>query len=223
MQMLSAAKLGSFVLDQPGPADLVKFGLSTPAVTLTITTPKMGAPASARPPESAPDVQRLLIGSRSSANTQDRFAMIEGRPVVFRITRAALEALFRQPRDLADPTGTGVPAADVKSIVIHKGREELKLERDMEKWRAPHRNNVEVNAAFVQELLDQLTKLRAPNVEFKEYPRDSEVALITLYGFDEKALDTVRIAQEKDSGNGGGGGRWIMEDGDNVLRIFRRV
>jgi hypothetical protein len=213
LQMLSAAKLGTFVLDLPSASDLAKFGLSTPAVTLTITTPSVGAPADA-----PPDVQKLLIGSRASANTQDRFAMIDGHPVVFRITRAALEALFRQPRDLAEPTGTGVPPADVKSIVIRKGGEELKLERDMEKWRAPDRGNVEVNAAFVQELLDQLTKLRAPNVEFKPYPREAELALITLHGFNEVALDTIRIAQEKDSA--GVGGRWIMEDGDNVLRLF---
>jgi hypothetical protein len=66
----------------------------------------------------------------------------------------------------------------------------------------------------VEELLRQLTMLQGSAVEFREYPRDLEVATITLYGFDAKPIDTVRVAQEKDNG------RWALENGDNVLRIF---
>lgn len=140
--------------------------------------------------------------------------MIEGRPVVVRLSGPVLAALFRQPHDLADPVVSGVNPADVKSIVIRKGQSELKLDRDLERWRAPEHGGNEVNPAHVQELLDQLTKLRAPAVEFKPYPHELEVATITLFGYDAKAVDTVRIAQEKDSG------RWMLENGDDVLRLF---
>ena len=40
------------------------------------------------------------------------------------------------------------------------------------------------------------------------------MAVISLHGFDGKALDTVRIAQEKDKPT------TALENGDNVLRVF---
>jgi hypothetical protein len=41
-----------------------------------------------------------------------------------------------------------------------------------------------------------------------------ELATITMYGYDGKAIDTVRIAQEKETT------RLAIENGDNVLRVF---
>ena len=210
LQALNSAKNGGFIFDQPAPEDLAKFGLSAPVLSLKITTPKSPGNATTLPD----DAQKLLVGSRVGATSQDRFAMIEGRPVVVRLSGPVLAALFRQPHDLADPVVSGVNPADVKSIVIRKGQSELKLDRDLERWRAPEHGGNEVNPAHVQELLDQLTKLRAPAVEFKPYPHELEVATITLFGYDAKAVDTVRIAQEKDSG------RWMLENGDDVLRLF---
>ena len=210
LQSLSSAKTSGFIFDQPSPDDLVRFGLADSPLWLSISTPGASGGASTKPD----DGQRLIVGSRVGATSQDRFAMIEGRPVVVRLSGPALAAIFRQAPDLADPVASGVNAADVKSILIRKGQSELKLERDLERWRAPEHNGNEVNPAHVQELLDQLTKLRASAVDFKAYPRDLEIATITLFGYDAKALDTVRIAQEKDTG------RWLLENGDSVLRIF---
>ena len=66
----------------------------------------------------------------------------------------------------------------------------------------------------MQELLDQLCTLKAPSVQFKTFPIDLMIAQVTLYGFDGKASDTVRIAQEKSSPS------TALENGDNVLRVF---
>jgi hypothetical protein len=66
----------------------------------------------------------------------------------------------------------------------------------------------------VQTLLQQLCQLPAPTVEFKPYPAELEVATVTLFGYDLKPRDTVRIAREPEDG------RWAIENGDNVLRIF---
>ena len=140
--------------------------------------------------------------------------MIEGRPVIVRLSEAVLNAFFRPAESLAAPTGSGVNPADVKAIVIRSESGELRLERDLDKWRAPAHGNLEINAAQAQELLDQLCTLRAPNIEFKAYPVDLEIATITLHGFDQKALDTVRIAQETDKPG------TALENGDNVLRVF---
>jgi len=211
LQDLGRAQATGFILDQPD--DLARFGLANPVLTLSVTTTVKGEGevASTTP---ARVKQTLLIGSRIGAGTQDRFGMIEGRPVVLRLSAAGIAALFKQAADLASPTASGVNPADVKGIVIRSADGEVRLEREMETWNATSHASASVDAGNVRELLDQLTQLRAPQVDLKPYPRDMEIATITLHGFDGKAIDTVRIAQEKDTG------RWALENGDNVLRVF---
>lgn len=203
---LARVAASGFIYDQP--EDLARFGLNPPEATLTIVNP--GAQSA------APSLQKLLIGRRIGGNTRDRFAMIEHRPVIVRLSEPALIAVLRQPRDLADPTACGVQPADVKSIVIRPSGngEEFKFERDLERWRAPEADNKEVNAAQVQELLDQLTQVRAPAVEFAEFPRDMLIATITFHGHDGRALDTIRIARHPETR------QWAMDNGENVLRVF---
>jgi hypothetical protein len=203
LQELGRARVAGFILDQP--SDLSKFGLDKPLATLAIFT---GGPGGT--------TQRLLVGAAMHMGSQDRFAMIEGRPVVIKIAAMSLGLLFRAPQTLAAATASGVQAADVKSIVIRRGdfAEDLRFERDLERWLAPSRGGVEIPPAYLEELLAQLTTLKAPEVRFGEYPRDQEIATITVYGFDGKALDTVRIAQEKATE------KIMLENGDSVLRVF---
>ncbi len=208
LQAIGRASVSDFILDVKDEKELANFGLANPVGVLTITSPRSGAG------EGTTVTERLLVGSPVGTSSQDRFAMIEGRPVIVRLGMTVIEALFRMPVNLASPTGSGVRPADVKSLVIRASGEELRLERDLEKWRAPDRDNIEVNATLVQELLNQLCMLRAPAVQFKSYPRELEAATITLHGFDGKAIDTVRIAQEKESPS------TALENGDNVLRVF---
>jgi hypothetical protein len=229
LQALGRVTVADFILDVKDEKDLANFGLANPVAILEVTTTAGAArPASAGrgngAATGAPFTERLLIGSRTGSVSEDRFGMIEGYPVIVRLSAPVLAALIRRPVDLAAPTGSGVNPADVKSIVIRATAAdaaapggavaELRLERDLERWRAPDHSNADVNAAQVQELLDQLCKLRAPSVEFRDYPRELEIAIITLHGFDGKALDTVRIAQEKDKA------ATALENGDNVLRVF---
>jgi hypothetical protein len=217
MQELARARVSGFILDQP--QDLSRFGLSDPVASITVMTTRLresdgDAETADDSPHRQSDIQTLQIGSPVAVGSQDRFGVIEGRPAVVRIPALELGSLFRKAESLAAATASGAVPADVKSIVIRARGEELKLERDLEKWRAPSHDNVEAPAALVDELLQQLTALQAPDVQFKDYPRELEVATVTLHGFDGKAFDTVRIAQEVDAG------AWILENGDNVLRVF---
>lgn len=210
LQELGRASVSGFVMDQP--TDLARFGLASPVATVTITTPRTAA--AVQDESSAYETQQVHIGSRVSVSSRDRFGMIEGRPVVVRLSAAVIEALLRQPQALADLTGSGVMPADVKSIVIRNQQDEFRLERDLERWIAPDFGRMQVAAHRVENLLQQLTQLRASGVEFKPYPHELEVAIVILYGYDGRALDTVRIARDPDTG------LWAMENGDNVLRIF---
>ncbi|UCD76636.1 MAG: DUF4340 domain-containing protein [Phycisphaerales bacterium] len=211
------AQIGGFILDEPDSTALERFGLAAPVATFEIVT---GRPAREGEQISrVTETQRLLVGSTIGAGSLERFGMIEGRPVVVRLTVPVLQALFPPPQNLIDPTASGVNPADVMSLRIRGPEGELVLRRDLERWLAPNAGpdggDLELHAPHVQELLDQLTDLRAPAVEIQVYPRDLEIATITMYGHGRRPLDTVRIAREPDTG------RWALENGDNVLRIFQ--
>ena len=206
---LGRARSGGFILDQPD--DLAKFGLADPIASIEVITTRV---------ESQDDelvrvetTQRLLVGARLAIGSDDRFGMIEGRPVIIRLPEAVLRAFFGSPESLIALTASGVVPADVKSLVIRTEQGELRLARDLDRWRAPA-YSVDVPADAVNELLNQLTSLQASEIEIRNYPYDLEVAQVTMIGFDAKAIDTVRIIREEDTG------RWALENGDNVLRFF---
>ncbi|MCZ6735507.1 MAG: DUF4340 domain-containing protein [Planctomycetota bacterium] len=206
---LGRARSGGFILDQPD--DLQAFGLAEPTGSLTITSTRLVEQDGEI--VRVPQEQQLLVGARMGVGSEDRFGMIQGRPVVVRLSEPVLRALFRRPESLADPTGSSVLAPDVKSLVIRGPGGEFRLVRDLDRWSAPQ-YGVEVPRQLVQDLLEQLTALRAAEIEFRPHPHEMEVATVTLYGFDATPLDTVRIAREADSG------RWSLENGDDVLRFY---
>jgi hypothetical protein len=210
---LGRAQSGGFILDQPD--DLTRFGLADPAGSVTVVTMRRleeGGEIVRRP-----DTQRLLIGARIGVGSQDRFGMVEGRPVVVRIGEPVLRALFRQPVDLVSPVASGVVAADVKTIRINGPAGDFRLQRDLERWVAPDHDDRDVPPEVVDELLSALMEARAQQVELRPWPRELEVAMITMLGFDAQPLDTVRIAQLPSADDEPGA--WILENGDNVLRI----
>ena len=208
--VLGRARSGGFIVDQPD--DLSKFGLASPAGSLTVRTSSRrridGKVVEVR------REQRLLIGNQIRLRSNDRFGMIEGRPVVFRVTEAVWRALFRPAAELADHTASGVLAADVAAIRISGPEGEFRLQRDLDRWLAPDHGRIEVPAGRVAELLEQLTGLRAPRVDLQPYPYDLQVATVTMHGFDARPMDTVRIARDAQTGE------WALENGDDVLRIF---
>ena len=144
--------------------------------------------------------------------------MVEGRDVVVRIPDVVLQALFQRPEQLAAATASGVIAADVKTLRIDGPAGEFRLQRDLDRWIAPDHGGVEVPRELVEQLLETLTQVRATEVEMRPYPRDLEVAMVTMFGYAATPMDTVRIAREPAEETGEG--RWALENGDNVLRIF---
>lgn len=194
---LGRAQLGGFILDRP--PDLASFGLGEPSGVIEV--------------ESSSGTQRLYVGAPMGVGSGDRFGLVEGRPVVVRVPEAVLEAFFRPAQDLVDRTACGTEPADVKAVVIRGPEGELRIERSLERWLAPQRD-AEVNAAAADELLDLLSGRRADEVELRPWPRELEMATVTLYGFDARPMDTVRIARDPATG------RWALENGDSVLRLF---
>ena len=207
-QLLSAmtrARHSGFVMDNP--EDLSRFGLSPPAGSFSFSfsiddsTPE------------APPV-RLLIGSRIGLNSEDRFGMVEGRDTVVRLSAPVLAALFPQLDKLIAATASGMNPADVKTLFISGPEHEFRLQRDLERWVAPDQENAPVPARQVEELLNLLTTVRAPQVIIKEFPLDEQIGFVTFHGFDARPKDSVRIARDAQTG------QWLLENGDGVIRVF---
>jgi hypothetical protein len=201
---LGRAVSSGFMLDEP--QDLARFGLEPPAGALTISGKAPG--------QTNAQVQRLLIGSLIGAGGQDRFGMVEGRPVLIRLGAPVLAALFPTRESLVQPTASGVLGVDVKSIRISGPDGDFTLTRDLDRWRAPDSGNVEVDRRLVEQLLTYLTELRASRVAFEPFPRDRQLAFVTLTGFSGKPLDTIRVARQ------GPDAEWIMDNGDSVQRRY---
>tara|TARA_B100000959_G_scaffold287257_1_gene370522 strand:- start:4852 stop:5304 length:453 start_codon:yes stop_codon:yes gene_type:complete len=135
--------------------------------------------------------------------------MLEGIPVVFRVQWEPLSQLFPASEIFVDATGSAVSRFDVKRVLIRTGSEELVFERNLESWLKS--DGVSLDTEKVNALMTWLLETKPPEVSIGEYPRANELALITLIGYDQLPLDTVRIAQDEN-------GLVILENGDNVLR-----
>jgi hypothetical protein len=209
LSALGRAVSGGFILDEP--QDLSGFGLDEPAGTVTVVSSR--AVGGDGEPRREARTRRLLVGARMGVGSEDRFGMVEGRPVVVRLPEAVLLAFFRPVVTLIDPTASGVLAANVKSIVVRGPDGEVRLGRDLERWVVPD-DGVEVKREIVKRLLEVLTERRSDRIDVMTYPRDHQVATITMHGFDARPLDTVRVARDPETG------AWALDNGDDVLRIF---
>jgi len=198
---LARANAMGVMLDQP--ESLSAFGLDDPLALVEIV-------------EKDGRSRKLMIGDRVGGRTQDRYAMIEGIPSVMRIEARILAAILEDPIRLVDPRATGISSSSVKSIIIRSPGQEIALERDLDRWLATSHDDVEVPADRVEALIELLTDIPGSEVAIMdEYPRNLEVGTITLVGYDQRPLDTVRVLRETPED----GLRWGLENGDGVIRI----
>ena len=194
---LAGARVGSFVVDQP--SDLSLFGLQTPIAFFAVGN-RQGT------------THKLLIGGRVSAGSNDRYVMLEGHPVVFSLRWNVVSQFFPVPELLVDGTGSGVSRFDAKRITIRSQDYEITIQRELERWIDISRSGIVVDNNAVEALLHWILDTKPTSIGFGSYPREREVGTITFEGYDLIPLDTVRIARNED-------GNWILENGDNVLRI----
>lgn len=136
--------------------------------------------------------------------------MLAGKPVVFRMTMDALSQLFPVPEMFVDSMGSAVSKFDVKQVIIRIDDRETKFSRKIERW--VDVQGIQADGAAIESLLRWILETNPLSVAIAPYPRDQEVATITLVGYDSVPLDTVRIALDES-------GQWILENGDNVLRL----
>jgi len=199
---VARTRVSGYLHDAPDRLD--RFGLAEPVALLELEN---GDPAGSR---------TIRIGDPIGVGSEDRYALVEGRPTVVRIDVETQKVLVPSAASLIDGTGTDVVREDVASIEVRRGEETITLKRDFDGWagRVDSGPPQPVDRDAVEQLLGQLTEARAEAVLLREFPESMAHAMVILYGFDGGPLDTVRIALDPRGGN------WALENGDRVLRVF---
>ena len=206
---LTTAKLGGFIVDQPG--SLSEFGLADPTGSVVVSWTEVTSEGTKIVKKTKQET--LLLGASKGIGSGDRFGMMQDQDVIFILKEKMLRGIFRNADTLVARTASGVVPEDIKAIEINTPQGMLRLERVLERWTAPQ-HHVNVPAHYVNTFLNNMTNLIAPDIQIKPYPSDLQVASVTFIGFDSFPMDTVRIAKDPDLN------QWAFENGDNVLRLF---
>ena len=196
--------------------DLAAYGLDLPAERLVLERRTIDDDG-----EVSWDREALEIGSLFGPGSTDRFARLEGRPTVVLLAEGARAAALRPLASLIDPTGTGATPSQVGAIEIRRDGGAFRLRRELDGFVAESLDaSGEVVDAIACDperanaLLEALTGTRAPEISITPFPAELSEALVILEDVSGRPLDTVRVAREPDRG------RWALENGDDVLRIF---
>lgn len=163
-------------------------------------------------------VERVEIGAPVRPGAEERYARIVGRPDVLELDAASTATFMPLPMGLVEATATGARAADVREVVVEQdGMVSWSAARDGPAWRVRRGTNGDaepVDARPVDSLLALLCGGRASDISLHPAPAELTVAQVRLVGFDGRTLASVRISRERD------GGRWGMDDGSGVLRVW---
>lgn len=211
---LGRAECSAFFEDEP--EDLARYGLDQPAEVISL---ERRVPS----PEGGEVLEReeVRLGGPFGPGSPDRFAMVAGRPCVLLVGEEATAILRRPIAALVDPTGTDVAPADVRTIEVRTAAETFRLRRELDGFvaerideRGEVSDAVPARRGAAEGLLAQLCEARAPEVAVTPFPQERLAALVILGGFDGRPLGAVRIARDPADG------RWAIDDGDDVLRVF---
>ena len=163
-------------------------------------------------------VERVEIGAPVRPGAEERYARIDGRPDVLELDAASTATFMPLPMALVEATAAGVRPADVRELVVEQdGRVAWSATRDGAGWRVTRGADggaEPVDARPVDALLALMCEGRASDISLHPAPAELTVATVRLLGFDGRALAAVRISREGD------GGRWGMDDGSGVLRVW---
>lgn len=200
---LGRLRSGGAILDVPD--DLVRYGLQPANARIAVFSRRNDT------------VERVLLGDPIGVGSPVRYGLLEASPAIIRIDEDAQRLLIPSATTFVDATGSGVFRADIGAIDVQRvDGSELRLKRDFDAWVLLGDDGTQSTIARnrVEQLLAQLTEARAGEIAFSGYPQEMEVARVVFYDFDNAPIDTVRIVREPNQG------RWALENGDGVLRIF---
>lgn len=196
--------------------NLAAFGLDAPFGAVEIRSTRRVPQGDAVREETV--VERVEIGAPVRPGAEERYARISGRPDVLELDAASTATFMPLPMALVEATATGVRPADVREVVVEQdGQVAWSAAREASAWRVRRGADGDpepVDARPVDALLTLLCEGRASDIALHPAPAELTVATVRLIGFDGRTLAAVRISREGDAG------RWGMDDGSGVLRVW---
>ena len=130
------------------PEDLPKYGLSSPAVTLTASD----------------DTGKKFTLDIGKKDGNDYFARDASRPMIFHVNSDLYTQLTKNFSDLRDKKVVHVDAADLNRIEIHNDHGSLVAEKSGDTWKIDSPDAQKGKNAASYKLVDPLTALRADQV-----------------------------------------------------------
>ena len=138
---------------------------------------------------------------------------------------AVLAPIIPRVERLIDAVASGVRARDIGGIEIAAGAKRISLRREVDRWtatRSEQGGTAEAVAGSVETkavdgLLTALLETRAGSVDIAPFPADQSIATVTLLGFANEPIDTVRIARRASDS------KLLLENGDGVLRVHGAI
>ncbi len=146
----------------------------------------------------------LLIG-REAAVDNKIYVAVEGDDRIFVTDLAVREAINREADDFRDPQLSGIPATQVRKVVIGTGEGQLEIEKDGEYWNIVRPLRARADTERVAELVRGATTLRAEKFvapdsdDLAEYGLDTLRGTVTLHTEDEVfAFDIGAVVKSED-------------------------
>ncbi len=170
-----------------------EYGLDKPGVTVTMTTSG-----------DKPETHTIKLGKELP--TGERYIRVDDGPAVGVVSGAADAALARGKLALADRSLLSFNAAEVLSLTRKKGNDEFELASGTG-WDVLKPAKFKADADGVQELLDQLARVRAVKVhsldvgDLKPFGLDDPTEVSLLVGIDKPKTFTLRVGKPVDEKN----------------------
>jgi hypothetical protein len=195
-----------------GPAvDWAEYGLDKPGLTVALAT---GG--------DKPETHTLKLGKELPSG--ERYVRVDDSPAVGVISGAADASLARGRLALADRSLFSFNPAEVLSLTRKKGGEEFELASGTG-WDVVKPTKFKADADGVQELLDQLSRVRAVRVhalevkEPKEYGLDTPAEVEVTVGLDKPKTFTLRVGKPVDE-KAPAGDRFVQVDKAGPVKVL---
>jgi hypothetical protein len=191
------------------PADLGRYGLSTPRLTVTVATGKDGA-----------ETQTLLLGGERTEGSQKQvYAKRASTPTVYALGEWSLRTLGKTAAQLRDKTVLGFDTARVGEVAIErKDGGTVQLARAEGGWRVASADGKKPNEGAITRFLDDLRELRGSDIA-AEPATDKQIAAyglaapdlrVALTDKDGQAMGTILAAKQGDK-------RYVMQAGSQTV------
>jgi hypothetical protein len=188
-----------------------EYGLDKPGVTLTLTTSG-----------EKPETHTVKLGRELPSG--ERFVRVDDGPAVGVISGAADAALARNKLTLADRSLLTFNPAEVLSLARKKGKDEFELASGTG-WDVLKPNKFKADADGVQDLLDQLARVKAVKVhsldagDLKAVGLDDPTEVSVVVGIDKPKTFTLRVGKPVDDKNPTGD-RYVQTDKAGPVKVL---